>query len=586
MSRPGTSVTVSDVLPSATAPTATDVLFVIGETASGPLDVTQVRSLASFSSQYGDRFNPADTFDAVEAFFRDGGGRAYVKRLVPDDAASATADGPNFAVSALGPGASGDSIRFELVAGLPRAPRPVLRLAGTGPRRARAEGDLTIAFERGVEGGVAQAGTAVRINVTDADDDNVVLQGLRFIDWGDGVRDQPAMTWEHTYTANATGVRIEVVSTDGDDTGTSEEFDVEGAVEPEGPYSAVVEVGGRVVERSALTLHTVGDLVGWAADSDYVRASGDEATDELAVGRWGLQGGSDGTLPVADPYLLLDAALAISPALGPGQLIAPGKVTPAQHEALLQGAEHGNRAALLDGDPALDEAGLAAHVRQLRGVDSERFGGLFASRAVVPGRAPGTTRTIAWSGIQAGLIARLDGGGNPNRAAAGSFGQSRWAIDLETEYDDLARERLMHAGVNTPRVLYGTVRSYGFRTIVDENGPNRGWLLLSNVRLAMAVKARADEVAERYVFANIDGRGRTFARFGGELSGICMDYWPEALYGDTPEEAFRVDVGDSVNTPESIANLEIHAVILLRMAPFGEWVEVQIVKQAITESLV
>jgi hypothetical protein len=561
---------------------------VIGETAAGPLDVQQVRSLASFSSHYGDRFNPADTFDAVEAFFRDGGGRAYVKRLVPDDAESATVDGPNFTVSALGPGASGDEIRFELAPAPPPAPRAVLRLAGAAPRRAlaRAAGELTVEFESGVEDGVAQAGTPVRIKVTDADDGNVILQDLRSIDWGDGTIAEPATTWEHAYTTNATGVQIEVVAAVGTDTGTSDAFDVEGGDPPEGPYAAVVEFEGRVVERSPVTLHTVGALVAWAADSDYVRVTGDDPDDELAAGRWGLRGGSDGTLPVVDPYLLLGAALAIPPALGPGQLIAPGKVTPAQHEALLQGAENGNRAALLDADPRLDEAGLVAHVRQLRGVDSERFGGLFASRAIVPGRAPGTTRTIAWSGIQAGLIARLDGGGNPNRAAAGSFGQSRWAIDLETEFDDLARERLMHAGVNTPRILYGTVRAYGFRTIVDENGPNRGWLLLSNVRLAMAVKARADEVAERYVFANLDGRGRTLARFGGELSGICMDYWPEALYGDTPEEAFRVDVGDSVNTPESIANLEIHAVILLRMAPFGEWVEVQIVKQAITESLV
>jgi hypothetical protein len=585
VSRPGTAVTVSDVLPSAAAPTATDVLFVVGETREGPLDVQQVRSLASFTSYYGDRFNPADTFDAVEAFFRDGGGRAYVKRLVPDDATVAEVDAGDFTVSALGPGASGDTLRLELLTGTGqrRAARPVLTLAGPPPSRQRAADALTVTFQAGVEDGKAQVGSPVRISVTDADDNNLVLADLASINWGDGSPLEPT-TWEHTYDAPASGVVIQVEADEGGDTGSSEEFDVAGPGGG-GPFGAVVEYDGRVVERSPISLETVADLVGWAADSDWVRVTGDDETVALASGRWGLSGGSDGTLPVSDPYLLLEAALGIPAALGPGQLIAPGKVAAAQHEALLAGAENGNRAALLDADPSLDEAGLVAHVRQLRGLDSERFGGLFGPRAVVPGRAPGTTRLISWSGIQAGLIARLDGGGNPNRAAAGSFGQSRWAIDLETEFDDVARERLMHAGVNTARVLYGTVRSYGFRTIVDENGPNRGWLLLSNVRLAMAIKARADAVAERYVFANLDGRGRTLARFGGELSGICMDYWPEALYGDTPEEAFRVDTGDSVNTPETIANLEIHAVILLRMAPFGEWVEVQIVKQAITESL-
>jgi hypothetical protein len=143
----------------------------------------------------------------------------------------------------------------------------------------------------------------------------------------------------------------------------------------------------------------------------------------------------------------------------------------------------------------------------------------------------------------------------------------------------------MHAGVNTARIVYGTVRSYGFRSLVDETGPRRGWLLFSNVRFGMAVQAKADEIAERYVFEVIDGRQRTLSRFRGELAGMLMPYWPDALFGETPDEAFRVVTDEPVNTAETIANGEIHAVIALRMNPYGEWVEIQVVKTPITQAL-
>ena len=352
------------------------------------------------------------------------------------------------------------------------------------------------------------------------------------------------------------------------------------------PLAAVVLRAGAVLERSTPSLITVGDLVAWASTSKYVKVTATDDAAALEAASSDLADGADGTVPVDDPLLLLDATMNIPPALGPGQLTAPGKVTPAQHEALLKGAEYGNRVAVLDADPTLDEAGLAAHVAELRTLELDYRGALFDPRAVVPGRAPGVNRTVYWSGIQCGLINRQDLTGNPNRAAAGYFGISRFAGALEREWDDDARERLMHAGVNTARVVYNTVRGYGFRSLVDENGPRRGWLLFSNVRFGMAVKAKADEIAERYVFEVIDGRQKTISRFRGELAGMLMPYWPSALYGATPDDAFRVATDDPVNSDETIAAGEIHAVLLLRMNPFGEWVEIQIVKTPITQALV
>lgn len=350
-------------------------------------------------------------------------------------------------------------------------------------------------------------------------------------------------------------------------------------------FALTVTYRGVVVER-AVALQTAGDLIAWAGRSNYIRARASNEAAPLKAATYELAGGKDGTLPVVSPQLLLEAALRFDVALGPGQLAAGGKTTPAQHEALLKAAEPANRVTYLDGPPTADVAALAAHRQALIDVAPEaRIGGLWAQRARIPGLAPGTTRLASWSAIQAGLSARADQGGNPNQAAAGSFGICRYATGLEREFSDVEREALMHAGVNTAKIVYGRPRGYGFRTLVDENGEQRDWLFLNNSRLAMAIKARADAIAETYLFISIDGKGILFSALRGELGGMCAEYWPDGLYGETLEDAYRVDTGEAVNTPETIAAGEIRAMIGLHMAPPAEWVYIPIVKVPITEPL-
>lgn len=577
MSRPGTLVTVSDEIPPAVAATDTSVGFMVGEAQQGPASTVLVRSVESWRARFGDRAVPTAVFDAVDSFFRDRGSRLYFKRLT-DGAIASSADGPLFSVEALDLGSWGDGITFAVSGGAPRlvaVAKPKLQLA-------RLEGELEIEIWSGVENGANTLGQMVLIFV-DGPDGRVQVDDLDHVDWGDGTQDQ---LLNHVYTAAATDVEITAEDNEGN-TGTSDAFDIVEAPVGTVAFSAAIYHDGKVLERSIPNLHTVGDLVAWAAGSKYVRVTADDEDADLEPGALALAGGDDGMVPVQNPNVLLEACLDIDPALGPGQLTAPGKWDVAQHEAVLHGADFGNRVAYLDADPTLDEAGLTAHVAQLRTLEVDRCGGLFAPRAVIPGLAVGTRRIVPWSGIQAGLTAQRDTFGNIAQPAAGRFGISRAAFDLEREYDDDERERLMLAGVNTARIIQQGVRGYGFRSLVDPQGPRRAWLQLSGVRTAMAIKAEGDAEAENYVFAVLDGRLRKIAEFGGALSGICLRYWrADALFGATSEEAFRVNVGDSVNTPETIADGQLRGVLLLKVAPFAEFVEVQIVKQAITETFV
>ena len=150
----------------------------------------------------------------------------------------------------------------------------------------------------------------------------------------------------------------------------------------------------------------------------------------------------------------------------------------------------------------------------------------------------------------------------------------------------MTRDDLYTSSVNTFVSRYGALELYGYRTLVDPVGVDQDWINLGNSRLNMAIVALGNVIAEQYVLEEIDGFGRLFKKFQGDLTGMLMKYYLQgSLYGATPEAAFLVDVGSSVNTPTSIANRELHAAIAVRMSPNAELVVIEIAKVPVTVSL-
>ncbi|HEX3455221.1 MAG TPA: hypothetical protein VHS03_11385 [Gaiellaceae bacterium] len=273
--------------------------------------------------------------------------------------------------------------------------------------------------------------------------------------------------------------------------------------------------------------------------------------------------------------------------LGPGQVFAADPAiadVAANQSALLAHAQACNRVALLttaDGDATtLSAAGLA-----LQTDANARYGALFAPSAVIPGVVAGATRNVPYSAIEAGIISRNDVSYNPNIAAAGVLGQAVYALDVNGRYTDADFATLNVNSVDMARIIYGGVRTYGYRTLVDPVA-NPEWLDFGWARLNMAITAQAEAIGEGYVFSQLDGRGLTLAQFGADLSAMLSGYYDAgALYGATPQDAFNVDVGSSVNTPATIANGELHAVLEVRMSPFAEYVVIEIVKVDTTQAL-
>lgn len=477
--RPGVSVIQRSTPPPRSAPTDTGVWHVVGISDSGPITPVLISSMADYERIFGLRVtNYTLLYDALDLYFREGGARAIVSRVVGpaatvgfrnlNDAGAAIA----LVASAIGPGAGSANISVGVRAG------------GAG--------------------------------------------------------------------------------------GTFVIFVVVGGIE--------VETSPDLADNNAAVL--------WSSGSNYIRLTlGASANDPAVVAAAALSAGTDDRTNIVDANWLT-ALDRLTADLGPGQVSAPGRTTANGHTQLLAHAAATRRVAILDAPDTATQATLTSAASAAR-AGNQRFGGMFAPWISAPGLLAGTTRLIPPSGLVAGKIAKNDAAGlGAAEPAAGDNGESLFATGLsQIAWSDATRQTLNSAGVNVIRSVFGAVRVYGWRSLVDAV-VDPEWVSLGSVRLYMAIAANSASISEAFLFDKIDGQGKKIAEFGGALRGLLMDYYHNGdLYGATPEEAFYVDVGNQVNTPERLAMNELRAVLNVKMSPFGEFVQVEIVKRPITEGV-
>ena len=473
--RPGTRIIRRETPPPRSAPTDSSVWFVTGTADRGELKPIRISSLADFERFLGLRQSYSILYDAVDVFFREGGARLYVSRVV-------------------------------------------------GPAAIQAFKNLM---------------------------DNAAAVSLVVTARGPG-------SWANTYKV---GVRAGVVS----------------------GYQIYIQDPNNVEIESSADLTTQQDAVDWAKFSSYVSiALGASSLVPQVAAAAALATGTDDRAAITDTQW--QAALdRFTDDLGPGQVSAPGRTSDTAHTQLLSHAANRNRVALLDLPDSATAATLKTSVANSR-VGNQRYGAAFAPWITVPGVAVNTLRTVPPSALVAGAIARIDNVEGPNQPAAGLLGQAFYAIGLsQADWDGTTRDDLYKGGVNVIRSMYGGIRIYGWRSLVDPNSDFR-WINFANCRLLMSIVARAGVVAETYVLRQIDGPGLTMSAFHGDLVGLLLEYFVQgALYGETPDEAFLVDTGPQVNTPTTLAANELHAVLAVKMSPDAELVTIEIVKVAPNE---
>lgn len=479
MTRPGTQITLRESPPARSAPNDVSVWHVVGFTERGPATPQLINNMAEYASVFGGRVSYGLLYDSLDAFFHEGGGSAYVQRVLGDSALKAS--------KVLKNGSSADVLKVS----------------------AKEHGDYGNSYKVQVAAGVG-GGTFV----------------IKILDSGD----------------------------------------------------TVLETSPDLADQA--------EAVAWSSVSQLVDVTQEAGTGDPAVSAAAaLTGGTDDHSNADDDNWAAALAL-LSSDLGPGQVSAPGRTTSTAHGQVLSHAEAHNRVALLDAPDTSTVGTLTALAEGYQATAAGRHGGLFAPWATIPGLVPSTVRTVPYSAIQAGLIARLDGQGqSPNVPAAGAAAPCQYALDVTQSWSDADFNTLSAAGVNVAKIVYGGVRTYGFRSLADPVD-DANWVQLNSARLFMEIMGKGDIIAERYVFAELDGKRHKIAQYNGELKGMLVPYFDAgSLFGERPEEAFSVDTGPAVNTVDTLAAGELRAIISLRTSPFAELVVLELVKVATSEVL-
>jgi hypothetical protein len=355
----------------------------------------------------------------------------------------------------------------------------------------------------------------------------------------------------------------------------------------EGSLEDTVRVG--VTDAADVLLEVSGELssndqlVAWSQRSRYVRFT-KESEDFVGVQEPTLAGGDDDRGSVTDADF--EVALArFTKDLGTGKVVAPARTSPNFQAALVEHAANNNRHAFIDDTDTASATTLVTDALALRLGDHPRAGAMYAPWLVVPGVVTGTLRTVPYSALQAGLEARSLAAGNPPNVAVA--GQDAEGVDLTPRYvlrlsqapwTEDERELLNDSGVNVARAIHGEVQTWGVRTFADPYEQPE-WVQRPGALEAQSIAAKMDNVGGTYLFTQIDGRGLKLAEFAADLTSVCLaEYNRNALYGATPEEAFLIDTGPSVNTPDTLAQGILKARVELRTSPTAERVEIYITK--------
>jgi hypothetical protein len=318
---------------------------------------------------------------------------------------------------------------------------------------------------------------------------------------------------------------------------------------------------------------------------DFVAAYGARATVNEATYDW-LETffNEGGKRAIVAQYVATHAdalALLVSD-LGPGQLVNIGETPGAvAYAALIADAKAKNRVAVLDVASTDNTAALLdAAADDLVGLADPSYAALFGPWVNVPppsGIVGGTARTVPASAAVCGLIARADALGNPNRAAAGRDFPLQYATGFVCDLGGADRNSLLTAGLNPGATIFGVLENYGFQTSIAQ-GPDDPYWQFNAARCRMAIVARAEAVGERYVFKPIDGRGLLAMALEHDLSDMLAAlYAVDALYGATADEAYAVSADAAINTTDTIAQGELHAIASVRYSMHAKSVVIELV---------
>lgn len=339
-------------------------------------------------------------------------------------------------------------------------------------------------------------------------------------------------------------------------------------------------------------LASVADAVAAMADSTWVRGTDLGGAQPAVVAATPLAGGAADEANIT--LTEVDAALATAAGdYGRGQVVAPGWTSSGAAEMLLEHAHDFGRAAFIGAAPVdtFDAAAKSAWValrdavkaHSHNGVDVSRYGGMFPQWVDLVPYAGSIGRQVPGPVIAAGLAGRSDQNGDGiNIQPISGAGQvpTRVAVGVTPTVGDADRTSLHADRINVFRHTRAAgLQLYGFQSVTEDDR----WFQLNFSRYMMGLSARLQLLGDEQI-GGPQGRitDETLDLFGATIAAELLgDFEVGELYGDTPEDAYAVDVGPTVNTTTTIAAGEKRARVETTLTRSGDTVAFDVVSRPI-----
>ncbi|MCT4604681.1 MAG: phage tail sheath subtilisin-like domain-containing protein [Marinisporobacter sp.] len=479
---------------------------------------------------------------AVEHFFINGGSRAYVMRVVPEDAKVATNEKLGFIkFKSKNPGTWGDRVRI-LVTPSSKAKSPILEVLGDPETSVQYRVKSSIGFNDG-DMVVFNDGESKQVRQVVMSQNNIItldasLEGE--------VVDTSILPVKLLRTSE-----VDMQISYGDEVEVYEKLslNIRGANHIE-----------KVVNKS--------NLIIVSCDSDAVDAV-EEPFERLAQGRasndklWiELSDGSDGSLSN------ISAADFMGKDLGPGRrtgiksftdndevsiMLVPGVTIPAVQLDLIAHCENkGNRFAILD---IPKDKKSVNDIKDYRNMFDSSYAALYHPWLKVFDPLDKRNIFIPPSGSIAGIYARSDNTRGVHKAPANEIVRS--CLSLDCQYSKGEQDILNPIGVNLIRFFTGQgIRVWGART-VSSNGQ---WKYINVRRLFLFLEESVRRSTDWVVFEPNDEE--LWARVKRSLDNFLTGVWRDgALAGNSPSEAFFINIDRTTMTQDDIDNGRLICII-------------------------
>lgn len=321
----------------------------------------------------------------------------------------------------------------------------------------------------------------------------------------------------------------------------------------------------------------------------YVTATNGSSTELPAVvGATLFTNGSDGT--TIDGDNVVSALSAFLPDYGPGCVAAPGFTDASTYTGLIAHASANNRIALMGfGESDTVSAAVTTAATYVGEDGGEEYAAFFYPWVKIPSTGS-LTETIPCEGFVAAKRAQVQNTYGAWYPYAGEQAKAKYVVGIENPISKTNVETLAAGYINPLRVVNGSLRVYGARSISTDS---MNYKFLNSRETLNLIVNQAETALEDFLFRPIDGRGAIFAEIAAALTGIMERIRAAGgLYeligtdGTPIDNGYSIIVNESINPLTQLAEGTIKAKIGARVSSIGEVIELEITKSTLTATLV